>query len=146
MANQGPQGGARIDPVSRRIVEHIEQVGGLPQKVRTPEAAAAVLCVLSRRLSKGGAQDLANSLPEALQTLVQPCAAHRGFESDVFDRGEFLQLLADHLQIQVGEAELVARAVLQGVRAVLPQGELEHIRGQLPSEIWELWGPRRVAA
>lgn len=146
MADQGPQGGARIDPVSRRIVEHIEHVGGLPQKVRTPEAAAAVLCVLSRRLSKGEAHDLASRLPEALQTLVQPCATHRGLESDVFDREEFLRLLADHMQIDVGEAELVARAVLQGVRAVLPQVEIEHVRSQLPSEIWELWGPRRAAA
>ncbi|MDI1431469.1 DUF2267 domain-containing protein [Polyangium sorediatum] len=146
MANQGAQGGARIDPVSRRIVEHIEQVGGLPQKVRTPEAAAAVLCVLSRRLSKGQAQDFARSLPEALQTLVHPCAAHRGLASDVFDRGEFLRLLAEHLKIEPGEAERVARAVLQGVHALLPQVEIEHLRSQLPSELWELWGPRRVAA
>ncbi|MRG97559.1 DUF2267 domain-containing protein [Polyangium spumosum] len=146
MADQGAQGGARLDHVSRRIVEHIEQVGGLPQKVRTPEAAAAVLCVLSRRLSKGQAQDLANNLPEALQALVQPCAAHRGLASDVFDRDEFLRLLADHLQIDVADAERVARAVLQGVHEVLPQGELEHIRGQLPSELWQLWGPRRAAA
>ncbi|MDI1450219.1 DUF2267 domain-containing protein [Polyangium sp. 6x1] len=146
MANQGTQGGPRIDPVSRRIVEHIEQAGRLPQKVRTPEAAAAVLCVLSRRLSKGEAKDLASCLPETLQSLVQPCAAHRDLASDVFDRGEFLNLLAEHLKIEAAEAERVARAVLQGVRALLPQGEIEHLRSQLSSELWELWGPHRAAA
>jgi uncharacterized protein (DUF2267 family) len=146
MANQGAQGGrAHLDVATQRIIEHIEQADGLPMKLRTAKTAAAVLCVMSRRMSKGHAQEMTESLPESLGALVQPCVEHHGSHTEMFDRAEFLRLLAEHLKIDENEAEICARAVLRAVHAVLPQGELEHVRNQLPNELWELWGPRRAA-
>lgn len=147
MAKESVQrGGPAVDAISERVFRRIEQSGALPPDVSAPEAAGAVLCVLSRRLSSGEAVDLAEALPSTLQAIVQPCAAHRQREAEVFGRRDFLDPLARHLDIDTRQAEAVTRSVFQAVRVEMDPREIDDVSTQLPADLRSLWGPRRAAA
>jgi CBS domain-containing protein len=134
------------DARSERVFQRIERTGALPAGLRAPEAAGAVLCVLSLRVSRGKAQDMVVALPPALQRIMQPCAVHRGDWPDTFGRAEFLQTLAQHLQMTTERAEGIARAVFSAVQAEMPMDEVISFEEQLPSDLKALWSHHRRAA
>jgi len=143
----GPAYAARpIDMRSESIFRRIEQSGALPTGLRAPEAAGAVLCLLSLRLSGGEAQDMAGNLPPTLREIVQPCAARRGERPDTYSRAEFIEALAQDLNLTAEQAGAVSRAVFSAVQAELPVDEVTSVEGQLPSDLKELWGRHRRAA
>ncbi|WP_437284747.1 DUF2267 domain-containing protein [Sorangium sp. So ce406] len=141
-----PAGGLALDAKSARILERLERDDTLPVGVEAPDAAGAVLCVLSRRLSGGEAKDLAQALPPPLRRLVLPCVTHRGERPERFGRDKFLQMVAEHLDTTPTQAEAVARAVFSAIQAELPEEEVIAVESQLPSDLKELWGRRRPAA
>jgi predicted transcriptional regulator/uncharacterized protein (DUF2267 family) len=134
-----------VDEKSERVFQRLEHSGVLPAGLRAPEAAGAVLCVLSLRLSGGEASDVTSSLPPTLQKIVQPCTAHRGEQPDIFGRAELAQTLADHLQITTEQAEAVALAVFSAVQAEMPTDEVAAVEAQLPKDLKGLWGRRQAA-
>ncbi|WP_437855940.1 CBS domain-containing protein [Sorangium sp. So ce363] len=135
-----------IDVKSERVFRRIEQSGALPKDLRAPEAVGAVLCVLSLRVSGGEARDMAGALPPTLREIVEPCALHRAELPDTFGRGEFVQVLAQHLQTSSEQAEALARAVFSAVEAEMPMDEVTAVEGQLPGDLKDLWGRHRRAA
>ncbi|MGK4005224.1 CBS domain-containing protein [Sorangium sp. So ce1036] len=133
-----------IDEVSEQIFRSVEQSGALPPNLRAPEAVGATLCTLSRRLSGGEARDLAAALPPTIQAIVQPCATHRDEQPEVFSRREFLETLAEHLQIDTDQARAVSQAIFAAVEREIPMKEVTDIESQLPADLKELWGRHRV--
>jgi uncharacterized protein (DUF2267 family) len=121
------------------VEAEIEQQGAVPPGVRVTDAAAAVLCVLAQRLSRGEARDLVAGLPEGLRPRVQACARHRGERGEAFDYDEFLRRVAAHLDIGEPEAEDIARTVFAAVRRTLPVKEQHDIVDQLPRDLEQLW-------
>lgn len=133
-----------IDEVSERIFQSVEQSGALPPNLRAPEAVGATLCTLSSRLSGGEARGLAAALPPTLQSIVQPCATHRDEQPEVFNRREFLEAIAEQLQIDTDQARAVSQAIFAAVERELPMKEITDIESQLPGDLKELWGRHRV--
>jgi uncharacterized protein (DUF2267 family) len=131
----------RESPVSATagVEAEIERQGVLPPGMRGTDAAAAVLCVLAQRLSRGQARDLVAGLPEGLRPRVQACARHRGEPGDAFDYDEFRRRVAAHLDISEPEAEDTVRAVFAAVRRTLPAKEQHDVLDQLPRDLEQLW-------
>jgi osmotically-inducible protein OsmY/uncharacterized protein (DUF2267 family) len=121
------------------VFDRIEGSGVLPPDVGAGDAARAVLCALSLRMSREDAQLLAAVLPGELNRLVHPCVRHRRDAPDAFDRTEFLRRVADHLLVSPEQAEFVARAVFAALKNRVPAAEIQDIATQLPSELKELW-------
>ena len=101
---------------------------------------------LSFRVSRGEAQDMAGALPPTLREIVQPCAVHRAERPDIFGRVEFLETLAQHLQITIDQGAAVARAVFSAIQTEMPIDEVMSVEGQLPSDLQQLWSPHLHAA
>ena len=81
--------------VMNEIVEAIRETS---PSVRPEDAAEAVLCVLSQRLSGGEARDLSAELPEELRSAIRVCVPHdRGARAPKWDIGEFRERVAQHL-------------------------------------------------
>jgi hypothetical protein len=122
------------------VLDHIERSGALPQGVSASEAAAAILCVLSLRVSADEARELMKFLPADVSRLVRPCARHRGAPIELFDREEFLHRVGDHLVVSEQESERMTRAVFEAVRMWLPTRDVREIAVQLPEDLHDLWG------
>ena len=129
---------------SERFFAHIERSGVVPPNISPVDAAAAVLCVLSQRVSGGEAGDLRQSMPGPLRDLFQRCPRHRRDPPETFDRQEFLRRVADHLGITPDQAESVARTVFAALQEEVPsiRPEVDDVEKQLPKDLKELWRPR----
>ena len=126
---------------SGTVLDHLEGSGALPVGVGAAEAAAAVLCVLSLRISGDAAREVMRYLPADISRLVRPCARHRTAPAEVFDRAGFLRRVTDHLVVSEEESERIARAVFEAVRMWLPARDIREVSVQLPDDLRDLWGP-----
>jgi uncharacterized protein (DUF2267 family) len=138
------QPGAPDVPASaERFFADIERSRVLPPNVTPADAASAVLCVLSLRVSGGQAGDLRQAMPGPLRDLFQRCPRHREEPPETFDRQEFLRRVADHLGIAPDQAEAVARAVFAALQEQVPsvRPQVDDIESQLPQDLKELWRP-----
>ncbi len=124
---------------SGAVLDHIERSGALSAGVSATEAAAAALCVLSLRIGGDEARELMKSLPADVSTLVRPCARHRGAPVEIFDRGEFLRRVGDHLVVSQQESERMTRAVFKAVCMWLPARDVREVAVQLPDDLRDLW-------
>lgn len=120
------------------LITEIESRGPLPEDIRAADAASAVLCVLTERLSGGEARDLLEELPGTLRSVLSPCALHAE-ESEVFDREVFLIRVGQHLNVERGAAEEISRRVFAAVKSQLPPKEVKDIDSQVPHDLRELW-------
>jgi osmotically-inducible protein OsmY len=121
------------------VLDQMERTGALPVGVGAAEAAAAVLCALSMRISADEACELMRFLPADVSRLVRPCARHRGAVAGVFDRNEFLRRVGEHLVVSTPEAERITRAVFDAVRMWLPARDVREVAVQLPNDLRDLW-------
>ena len=137
--NHIPIGSEALPGASGLVLDHIERSGALPAGVSAAEAAAATLCVLSLRVSADEASELMKFLPADVSGLVRPCARHRGAPTEVFDRGEFLRRVGDHLIVSDQESERMTRAVFEAVRTWLPGRDVREVAIQLPEDLRDLW-------
>lgn len=138
-------GHGRVDFASEWLFQQIERSGVLPPSLTAPEAAGAVLCTLSRRLSGADAQSLARSLPETLWSIVQRCAPPGDERDEPFGREQFLATLARHLQISADQAAAVACTVFAVIKGQLSGDVASRIEGGLPGDLREIWSPRAAA-
>ncbi|MFH5798745.1 DUF2267 domain-containing protein [Haladaptatus sp. DYF46] len=116
-------------------VQHRLQLGKQGQAVR---AIRATLTTLAERLQEGEAKDLAGPLPMEVDWYLLQADSGQRFHFD-----EFVSRVAERESIDEGDALFHAKGVLSLVAEVVPEGELEQIRGQLPEEydpLFELVG------
>jgi osmotically-inducible protein OsmY/uncharacterized protein (DUF2267 family) len=125
------------------VLDRIEGSGVLPPDVGPDDAARAVLCAVSQRMSRDEAYALAGTLPGELSRLLHPCVRHRHDAPDAVDGAEFLRRIADHLLVTPEQAELIARAVFAALKHRVPLGDIQEVATRLPGDLKELW---RVAA
>jgi uncharacterized protein (DUF2267 family) len=137
---------AETEDQAQRFFAELERNGLLPRGVGADDAAAAVFCTLTRRVTAGGARDFAESVPSMLRRLLLRCTQHRAEPAEVFDRREFVGRVAAHLGISAPDAERVANAVFSAMRACLPQNQVDDVASQLPADLRQLWRPEPPAA
>jgi len=97
----------------------------------TVRVIRAVLTTLGERVDPGEATDLASPLPmEIDRYLIE--AADRGGEKFSFD--EFLSRVSERADLSRSTANYYTQTVLGLVADVVPPGNIEKIRNQLPEE------------
>jgi uncharacterized protein (DUF2267 family) len=138
------------DQATQEILRLVDMHGDLPGKVTPADAVAAVMCVLSERLSGGESRHLMEEIPPALRTLLHHCGLHPE-NAEPFDFETFLHRLSRHLDVDMAEAETVANDVFAAVKIHLSAAEITHIRRQLPKDFGDFWnaslpGRKRGAA
>jgi uncharacterized protein (DUF2267 family) len=131
-------GGMTPDEVSRDILRIVDTRGDLPHGVTPSDAVAAVMCVLSQRLSGGESRHLYNAMPPLLRREIRHCGLHPE-QPELFDFVEFLSRLAGHLDVDPADAEVVANDVFGAVKVHLSPSEITHVRRQLPQDFGEFW-------
>jgi len=129
--------GAAVEPFVREIEGRVT----LPSHVSAHDAAWAVLCTLTQRLSEGEARDTLEGMPASLRPLLQPCAQHQ----TTYGLEGFLRRVAAHLDIMPPEAEVITRAVFALMHERRPANEIEDAASQLPRDLENLWLAARLS-
>lgn len=122
------------------FLRRLQARGGLAREL-AERSAASIMCALEQRLLGNEAADLAAQLPARLRELMQRCDLHRGPAPTRFGRDEFLQMVADDLDVDLEEAEVLADIVFETVRDWITDGEVEDVSAQLPDDLRTLWAP-----
>jgi uncharacterized protein (DUF2267 family) len=135
---RGQVGKMTPDEVSRDILRIVDTRGDLPFGVTPADAVAAVMCVLSQRLSGGESRHLFNEMPPLLRHEIRHCGLHPE-RPELFDFPEFLNRLASHLDVDPADAEVAANDVFGAVKVHLSPTEITHVRRQLPQDFGEFW-------
>lgn len=117
----------------------IAESGTLPEHISPQEAVAAVLCTLTRRISRGEAEQLRSELPPDLIAVLEPCMSHRAEEPERFGREELIHRVAQSLDTDDGQAAAVVRHVLGALHANYPTREDDDVASQLPADLKALW-------
>ena len=97
---------------------------------------AAVLRVLSQRISGGEAADLASQLPAGLK----PHLLGAGEPAQAFDADDFVRRVADRTGTDPDRARAAVRAVFTTLRETATLGELDEVTSQLPKDFRDLVG------
>jgi uncharacterized protein (DUF2267 family) len=135
---------SRPDAVSGELVRKVREEGVVPPGIVTADAIAAVICVLTQRLSGGEARKLFEAMPPTFRNMLRPCALH-GEQPEEFQREEFLHRVAGHLKIGPEAATEIVRAVFAAVKSHLPKEEVAGVAGHLPGDLAEIWSGSRLA-
>ena len=96
---------------------------------RAVRATRAVLQSLAERLQRGEAEDLAGPLPMEVDFYLE--SADHGQR---FDYDEFLDRVADRASVDRSDAAYYAKVVVGLVSELVPTGEIEQVRAQLPDD------------
>lgn len=104
------------------------------------EAAEAVFCVLTQRLSSGTSERLLEELPPDVRELVSSCPRR---ESSVHaqhtDRDDFYLSVAEHLLVDPEEVRRIIHAVFAALHSQIVERESERISSELPDDIKQTW-------
>ena len=114
------------------FIKHVGQNGGPSDQVQADAVTRTVLSDLGRRLQDDEAEDLASQLPQELKELVTVRSNEMQTTDDVDD---FTRRVADHLGVGVGpdQARRYIQGVLRTVRTAVSDGQVKHLRAQLPA-------------
>lgn len=92
-------------------------------------ATRAVLTTLGERLQSGEAKDLAGPLPmEVDRYLLQADSGQRFSPSEFFDR------VCERENVDRSDGVYHTKAIVALLDEVVPAGEMQQVRGQLPAE------------
>lgn len=107
----------------------------LPETGRTVRVIRAVLTTLGERLQAGEATDLAAPLPMEIDYYLESAESGQRFDYD-----EFLDRVTDRAKVERADAAYYAQVVVKLVAEVVPAGEIEQVRSQLPDDYEDLFG------
>jgi len=94
---------------------------------RAVRATRATLTTLGERLQEGEAKDLAGPLPMEIDRYLLTAESGQRFDLSEFDRR-----VADREGIAESDARYHAKVLVALVSEVVPAGEIEQVRNQLP--------------
>lgn len=140
-----PAGGEPVE-AAQRFFRRLGEPGILPADLSPVDAASAALCAMSLRLRGSTAEQLIQSLPSSLRALFTLCVRHRREPPVSMDLGEFLAILAEHLQTTEAEARRIALAVFAAIADELPAAVVREVAAQLPDDLRALWPAHPKAA
>jgi uncharacterized protein (DUF2267 family) len=105
------------------------------------QVAASVLCALEQRLTGGQGRHLEAQLPAKVRELLVRCNRHEGKPPEKFGAKELVTMVADDLTCRPDQAELHIRAVCDVLAAHVTEGELRHVKQELPEDIRAYFRP-----
>ena len=101
----------------------------LPTEGRAVRAARATLTTLGERIVEGEAADLASPLPMEIDRFLLEADSGQRFPYD-----EFVDRVVEREGVDRSDAVYHAKVVVDLVSEVVPAGELEQVRSQLPED------------
>jgi uncharacterized protein (DUF2267 family) len=120
-----------FDQFTGRVQNRLE----LPGTGEAVRAIRATLTTLGERIQEGEADDLASSLPMEIDFYLTGAVAEHGQR---FDWDEFVDRVQEREGTtdpdDRGEAVYHARVIVDVLADVVPGGEMEQVRDQLPSD------------
>jgi CBS domain-containing protein/uncharacterized protein (DUF2267 family) len=117
------------------VVRLVQMTTHLDSEEQALQAFDAVVSALVRRVTPGEAKDLLSQLPSALQERWLDLPAGPNLH---VTRHTLVDDLGRRLKVDSKRADAVARAVGLALTALISDGELDDLRGQLPEGLREL--------
>jgi uncharacterized protein (DUF2267 family) len=109
-----------------QIVKAVKERAELPNREEAERTLWVVVQTLSDRLLGGEADDLLAQLPEPLKSEILVTN-----EADPLDPDEFVERVADELELPEDEVRDRVRAVFATLHEAVTEGEWEEVVGQL---------------
>jgi uncharacterized protein (DUF2267 family) len=103
------------------------------------EAAEAVFCILSQRLSSGTVGRLLDQLPPDVRAIFRHCERHSHAPSRGRNREDFYLAIAEHLLVDVEDVRLILHTVFGAIHSQITERESERITRELPDAIRSTW-------
>ena len=103
------------------------------------EAAEAVFCVLSERISGGTIQRLLEQLPPDVREMFDRCQRRAQDPAKGGDRDDFYLGVAEHLLIDPEEVRRVLFAVFGAFHSQITEAESERVVSELPATLKSTW-------
>ncbi len=120
------------------FIRHLCEVGKLEKGVAEC-AAVSVVNALLHRIQASEAKDLRAQLPRKLLEFLPQEGPEKPVRSYGKSREEFLRGVAEDLGKDSSEVEPLVRAVFQGLREHISEGEVEDVESNLPRDLQDLW-------
>ena len=121
------------------FIRHLSEVGKLETGVAEC-AAVSVVNALLHRIQPSEAKDLRAQLPRKLvEFLPKENQAAPGTRAFGRTREDFLRVVAEDLRKDISEVEPLVRAVFQGLREHISEGEADDVESNLPPDLQDLW-------
>jgi uncharacterized protein (DUF2267 family) len=118
----------------------VAERSALPPELSADDAIAAVMCLLTERLTAGEAHDLLEAVPKGVRPFFERCVVHReGKPVRKLDHAEFLDRVAKHLGVTPAHAERICQTVFEAIRAELSDEVVANVGQQLPRGLKQLW-------
>lgn len=120
------------------FIRHLCEVGKLEAGLAEC-AAVSVINALVHRIQPGEAKDLRAQLPRKLLELLprEDVSGPRRVMGK--SREDFLRAVAEDLGKDVSEVEPLVRAVFQGLREHISEGEAADVESNLSKDLQDLW-------
>ena len=128
---------SRIGASYAAFIQHLCEVGKLEPGLAEC-AAVSVINALLHRIQPDEAKDLTAQLPRKLVEFL-PKEGQQPGRVEGRSRDDFLRGVAEELRKDVSEVEGLVRAVFQGLREHISEGEAEDVESNLPRELQDLW-------
>ena len=120
------------------FIKHLCEVGRL-EPALAECAAVSVINALLHRIQPGEAKDLAAQLPRKLVEMLPKEGAQKPARVIGKSREDFLKAVAEDLGKDSSEVEPVVRAVFQGLREHISEGEAQDVESNLSRDLQDLW-------
>jgi uncharacterized protein (DUF2267 family) len=121
-----------FDEFTGQVQHHLE----LANTGETLRATRAVLTTLGERLQEGEATDLAGSLPLEIDRYL---TAEVDEHAQRFGLDEFMDRVSERARVERPEALYYGQVLVALVSEMVPGGEMQQVRDQLPDEWDDLW-------
>ncbi|WP_257451409.1 DUF2267 domain-containing protein [Archangium lipolyticum] len=129
---------SRVGSTYAAFIKHLCEVGKLEPGVAEC-AAVSVVNALLHRIQPGEAKDLKAQLPRKLVEFLPQEGEDKPVRAFGKNRDDFLRVVAEDLRKDVSEVEPLVRAVFQGLREHISEGEAEDVESNLSPDLRDLW-------
>lgn len=124
----------------------LEKIRENIDEIDAAEAAEAVFCVLTNRLSGGTADRLLDELPPDVRDLLSICPRRQSSaHASHTDKDDFYLSVAEHLLVDPEDVRRIIHAVFGALHTQIVEREAERIASELPDDIKQTWIAARHA-
>lgn len=111
---------------------------GVPE-LDEQEAAEAVFCALSRRLSGGTVTRLLGQMPEDLRELFNSCPKRMSEDGESTTRDDFYLDVAEHLLVDPEDVRRIISGVFSAIHSQITERESQSVEAELPRDLSGTW-------
>lgn len=112
---------------------------GVALELDEQEAAEAVFCALSRRLSGGTVARLIGQMPADVRQLFDACPKRLNEDAEATTRDDFYLDVAEHLLVDPEDVRRIISGVFGAIHSQITERESEKVASELPDDLSGTW-------